>query len=180
MLHPFYVKNATNGSEEEYGIWKASANLVSGDELLTEDGRVVYVREVKIERLPQSIRVYNLEVEGLHTYYVGSGVLVHNQYGNSSESGNNASKDLRNTPDQNAVLELAKEAKRNGGVDLEDAKTIMEWAKEYDVPFHGPEQHPDRPQLSSQNWHFHIGNSSKTGHIPIIGNVISVFEEVDK
>ena len=89
MLHPFYVKNAKNG-DEEYGIWKASANLVAGDELLTEDGRAVYVEEIKLERLEENIKVYNLEVEGLHTYYVGSGILVHNAYpsGDSgSESG---------------------------------------------------------------------------------------------
>lgn len=80
----------------------------------------------------------------------------------------------------NALLELAKEAKKNGGVDAEDAKTIMEWAKEYDVPFHGPERHLNRPQLSSQNWHFHIGNSSKTGHILIVGDIIGAFGEVIK
>ncbi|MBQ4522154.1 MAG: ParB N-terminal domain-containing protein, partial [Lachnospiraceae bacterium] len=97
MFHPFYVKNVKNGGDEEYGMWKASANLVAGDELLAEDGRVVYVKEVRIERLAESIKVYNLEVEGLHTYYVGSGVLVHNDYakgndsnGNSNESGSKA------------------------------------------------------------------------------------------
>ncbi|MBQ4523077.1 MAG: hypothetical protein IJA10_09030, partial [Lachnospiraceae bacterium] len=92
MLHPFYVKNVKNGEDEEYGIWKASANLVAGDELLTDDGRVVYVEEVKVERLTESIKVYNLEVEGLHTYYVGSGVLVHNQYGKNNISKNNLEK----------------------------------------------------------------------------------------
>ena len=80
MLHPFYVKNAKSG-DEEHGVWKAASNLVKGDELLTEDGRIVYVEEIRIERLTESIQVYNLEVEGLHTYYVGSGVLVHNEYG---------------------------------------------------------------------------------------------------
>ncbi|MBQ4523075.1 MAG: hypothetical protein IJA10_09020 [Lachnospiraceae bacterium] len=79
MFHPFYVKNVKNGAEEEYGAWKAASNLVNGDELLTEDGRIVYVKEVRIERLAESIKVYNLEVEGLHTYYVGSGILVHNR-----------------------------------------------------------------------------------------------------
>lgn len=93
MFHPFYVKNVKNGEDETYGMWKASANLVAGDELLTEDGRVVYVEEVKVERLAESIKVYNLEVEGLHTYYVGSGVLVHNDYakGNSSNNSSNGS-----------------------------------------------------------------------------------------
>ncbi len=48
------------------------------DELCSEDGRTVYVEEVRVERLAESILVYNLEIEGWHTYYVGSGVLVHN------------------------------------------------------------------------------------------------------
>ena len=133
MFHPFYVKNVKNGEDETYGIWKASANLVSGDELLTEDGRVVYVEEVRIERLAESIKVYNLEVEGLHTYYVGSGVLVHNDYakgndsnGNSNESGsdtiNNVSKaspfDLQATHSQTLskkdMSKLIDDIKNNG------------------------------------------------------------------
>ena len=85
MFHPFYVKNVKNGEDEEYGAWKAASNLVNGDELLTEDGRIVYVKEVRIERLAESIKVYNLEVEGLHTYYVGGGVLVHNACGDSQK-----------------------------------------------------------------------------------------------
>ena len=84
MLHPFYVKNAKSG-DEEHGVWKAASNLVKGDELLTEDGRIVYVEEIRIERLTESIQVYNLEVEGLHTYYVGSGVLIHNACGDSQK-----------------------------------------------------------------------------------------------
>ncbi|MBQ4522884.1 MAG: hypothetical protein IJA10_08020, partial [Lachnospiraceae bacterium] len=64
MLHPFYVKNVKSGEDETYGIWKASANLVAGDELLTDDGRIVYVEEVRIERLAENIKVYNLEIEG--------------------------------------------------------------------------------------------------------------------
>ena len=79
MFHPFYVKNVADDKDISYnsGEWKAASNLSAGDELLTEDGKIVYVREVRIERLEESIKVYNLEVEGLHTYYVGEGVLVH-------------------------------------------------------------------------------------------------------
>ena len=87
MLHPFYVKNVKDG-EEKYGVWKAASNLVYGDELLTEDGRIVYVESVEIERLDEDILVYNLEVEGLHTYYVGNGILVHNEYGNQNLNAN--------------------------------------------------------------------------------------------
>ena len=81
MFHPFYVKCIEKETEENYnGEWKAASNLVAGDELQSEeDGRIVYVKEVRIERLAESIQVYNLEIEGLHTYYVGSGVLVHNR-----------------------------------------------------------------------------------------------------
>ena len=108
MLHPFYVKNVKNGTDEEYGMWKASANLVAGDELLTDDGRIVYVEEVRIERLAESIKVYNLEVEGLHTYYVGSGVhtyyvgsgvLVHNNYAKGNDSNGNSNESGSGTKD---------------------------------------------------------------------------------
>ena len=80
MFHPFYVKNVADDKDVSYNgeEWKAASNLSAGDELLTEDGKIVHVREVRIERLEESIKVYNLEVEGLHTYYVGEGVLVHN------------------------------------------------------------------------------------------------------
>ena len=91
MFHPFYVKNVKSGEDETYGIWKASANLVAGDELLTDDARIVYVEEVRIERLAENIKVYNLEIEGLHTYYVGNGVLVHNQYGKKNTNDGNES-----------------------------------------------------------------------------------------
>ena len=99
MFHPFYVKNVKNGEDETYGIWKASANLVSGDELLTEDGRGVYVEEVRIERLAESIKVYNLEVEGLHTYYVGSGGLVHNDSAKGNDSNGNSNESGSGTKD---------------------------------------------------------------------------------
>ena len=87
MFHPFYVKNVADDKDVSYngGEWKAASNLSAGDELLTEDGKVVYVKEVRIERLEESIKVYNLEVEGLHTYYVGEGVLVHNMCGVDGE-----------------------------------------------------------------------------------------------
>lgn len=72
MLHPFYVKT------EDGGEWVAASNLTKGDEVLTEDGRVVYVENVQVEKLDKKIKVYNLEIEDLHTYFVAGGVLVHN------------------------------------------------------------------------------------------------------
>lgn len=70
----------------------------------------------------------------------------------------------RNTPDQQAVIDLAKDAKRNGGISAEDASTLLGWADEYNVPHHGPETHLNRPGPASNVPHIHIG---KTGHIPI-------------
>ena len=72
MLHPFYVKT------EDGGDWGATSNLTKGDEVLTEDGRVVYVENVQVEKLDKKIKVYNLEIEDLHTYFLAGGVLVHN------------------------------------------------------------------------------------------------------
>ena len=75
------------------------------------------------------------------------------------------------TPDQQAVIELAKEAKKSGGASLDDTNILLDWAKEYNIPNHGPEIHPNRPGEASNVWHFHIG---KTGHVPITGDVSSL------
>ena len=84
MFHPFYVTETKD--EKSSGMWVAASNLVSGDELLMEDGQRVYVKEVRIEKLAEKIKVYNLEVDEWHTYFVAGGVLVHNGCGNTSGS----------------------------------------------------------------------------------------------
>ena len=72
--HPFYV--------EDKG-WRAAAELEKGDVLRTQDGEADVVEDVQIEQLDEAAKVYNLEIEGSHTYYVSAdGVLVHNQCGN--------------------------------------------------------------------------------------------------
>ena len=59
MFHPFYVKSIVEENESRYnGEWKAASNLIAGDELLTEDGRVIYVEEVRIERLAKNSNIY--------------------------------------------------------------------------------------------------------------------------
>lgn len=70
--HPFYT--------EERG-WVAASKLEEGETLHTEDGDIVTVTYNRDEWLKEPVKVYNLEVEGLHTYYVTADrVLVHNQY----------------------------------------------------------------------------------------------------
>ena len=72
--HPLYV--------EERG-WVAASELEEGETLHTEDGDIVTVTYNYDEWLEEPVKVYNLEVEGLHTYYVTlDRVLVHNEYGN--------------------------------------------------------------------------------------------------
>ena len=72
MYHPFFVEN---GKDEE---WVAASNLKKGDKLHTIDERELFVEEVIVEKLSEAIEVYNLEIDGLHTYYAGC-VLVHNE-----------------------------------------------------------------------------------------------------
>ena len=83
MFHPFYVRHTDqeSGGSVYDGEWKAASNLLAGDVLQKIDGSTVYVTEVTVEKLPEIINVYNLEIEDLHTYYVADGVLVHNGCG---------------------------------------------------------------------------------------------------
>ena len=68
--HPFYVEGKG---------WCAAAELEAGDVLRTEDGEQETVKGVQTEKLDKAVKVYNLEIEGSHTYYVSAdSVLVHN------------------------------------------------------------------------------------------------------
>lgn len=64
----------------------------------------------------------------------------------------------RFTPDQQAAVDLAKEAKRKSktkNISQDDAQTILDWANEYGLPNRGPESHPNRPH--GKNKHIHVG-----------------------
>jgi hypothetical protein len=84
----------------------------------------------------------------------------------AADAGTAAGNSLRHTPDQQAVVELATEAKRTGGVTSENANTLIDWANEYGMVNHGPEIHLNRPGPVSSVSHIHIG---PINHIPIIG-----------
>ena len=62
---------------------------------------------------------------------------------------------------QQAVIEIAKQVKKNGGITLENAKILQDWASEYNIINHGPEVHPNRPGANSNIPHIHVG---KVGH----------------
>lgn len=68
--HPFYAIGKG---------WVTAGELESGDEVYRLDGSTAVVTGSELERLTESIKVYNLEVEDYHTYFVGDvPVLVHN------------------------------------------------------------------------------------------------------
>jgi RHS repeat-associated protein len=58
------------------------------------------------------------------------------------------------TPDQAALVDLAKEAQKKG-VNKDDANTLLQWADEYKLPNRGPETHPNRPY--GKDPHIHVG-----------------------
>jgi RHS repeat-associated protein len=67
----------------------------------------------------------------------------------------------RFTPDQSALIDLAKEAKQAGNLSPEDAQSLQDWADELNIESHGPESHPNR---NFDIEHIHIG---PIDHIPI-------------
>lgn len=70
--HPFYVTGRG---------WVAAGDINEGDEVFLIDGSTAVVTGAELERLEKPIRVYNIEVEDIHTYFVGdTSILVHNQY----------------------------------------------------------------------------------------------------
>jgi hypothetical protein len=67
--HPFWVPDAG---------WREAGTLQPGSPLLTKDGLTVRIGSIECKE--GSFTVYNIEVEGFHTYYVSSlGILVHNK-----------------------------------------------------------------------------------------------------
>ena len=61
------------------GWWKSAKNITVGDRILTSDGELKEVTAIRVVELEEAVRIYNLNVEDYHTYFVGvSGLLVHN------------------------------------------------------------------------------------------------------
>lgn len=76
-------------------------------------------------------------------------MLVHNICGN------------RNTPDQEALIDLANEYKK--GATTDEANILIGWAKEYGIEYHKIMTHPNRSGIWSYTNHIKIANI----HIPI-------------
>ena len=84
--HPFYcpVKG-----------WIDAAKLRAGDILVLVNGEYVVVEKVQHELLETPVKVHNFHVEDYHTYYVASGVLVHNSCKQQKVAGNKDSWNAR-------------------------------------------------------------------------------------
>lgn len=68
--HPFYVIRKG---------WVAAGDLAEGDEVYNLGGTISTVLGFEIEVLDEPVLVYNLQVDGFNSYFVGDGcVLVHN------------------------------------------------------------------------------------------------------
>ena len=61
------------------GWWKSAKNIKVGDRILTDDGELKEVTATIVVELEEPVRIYNLNVEDYHTYFVGTNeLLVHN------------------------------------------------------------------------------------------------------
>lgn len=87
--HPFYVVSSlssvvggqlqTNYDKQQTdGSWVLVKDLKVGDELLTDTGEKTKIVSIEKIHTDNPFAVYNLEVDGSHTYYA-NGVLVHNK-----------------------------------------------------------------------------------------------------
>ncbi|WP_268768669.1 polymorphic toxin-type HINT domain-containing protein, partial [Leptospira weilii] len=94
--HPFWSRReevvlADSNVSSSYGVtetatlkqtetWRKTKDLRVGDELLLTTGEWICVTEVR-EYIVETTKVYNIEVDVNHTYFVADGVLVHNYEG---------------------------------------------------------------------------------------------------
>ena len=74
--------------------WTNAIDLRAGDVLVLVNGEYVVVEKIQHEILEVPIKVYNFQVADYHTYYVASGVLVHNICNMNNKQAAAAAKDL--------------------------------------------------------------------------------------
>jgi hypothetical protein len=103
-----------------------------------------------------------LATAGAGTYMVGGASGNMAKINEEAESRGGSSSGKKNTPDQDAVIQMGKEGKQSGGITRSEAETLKGFAKETGVPSHGPEAHPGRPFGKQE--HMHVG---PVNHIPV-------------
>jgi len=81
----------------DYGF-KYASELQIGDKVQSQSGDIYEISNTSIEKLDETIKVYNFEVEDWHIYYVTSeGILVHNMCKTSPNASDNSSDKSRDT-----------------------------------------------------------------------------------
>jgi len=145
--HPFWVSSTgtstdstgspTTGSVSDIsslqaGKWIEAKDLQIGDESILQDGRLTQIQSIQQVHVPPT-KVYNIEVEDFHTYFVGEdGVSVHNDsYGNNLNRvlGAYYSKD----PNASAKAELEKALKDPDLSEAERTKLKADLAREKEL-----------------------------------------------
>ena len=91
-----------------------------------------------------------------------SAVAIIPYIGDVGKAGRLGSKALKFNENQQALIKLAKEADKMGGVTLKEAEILKGWDKEYNLRFRGPEIHPNRPFNIP---HIHV---RPVNHLPIL------------
>ena len=78
----------------------AADDLVEGNEVYLIDGSTAFVTGAELEKLAEPIKVYNLEIQDFHTYFVGdTSILVHNRCGDVQGGGHGKSPTHKNSID---------------------------------------------------------------------------------
>jgi RHS repeat-associated protein len=166
--HPFYVKGKG---------WVEAGNLTKQDRLEDSENRTLEIDSIRIEKQEKPVTVYNFEVAGFHSYYVGEeAVLVHNNCQQPSENVNRGTSP-ENTSNPYSYLKdgknvgpgkdfsasqkqkmLEENMKRNGGVVKSDASDDF-----FDV-LTKPEKSSKGVTPRADEWQFdHIIPKSKGG-----------------
>ncbi|MEN2773905.1 polymorphic toxin-type HINT domain-containing protein [Acetivibrio clariflavus] len=61
------------------GWWKSAKNIKVGDRIFTAEGELKEVTATRVVDLEEAVRIYNLNVDEFHTYFIGKqGLLIHN------------------------------------------------------------------------------------------------------
>ena len=97
--------------------WTSAVHLRAGDILVLVNGEYVVVEKIQHEILESSVKVYNFQVDGYHTYYVSySGVLVHNKCPERGVGGKGWEGDVTWRQNVNTVREGGTITELNGGI----------------------------------------------------------------
>jgi RHS repeat-associated protein len=142
--------------------WVKAGALKYGDQLRTSDGAMATVSGGSTPKVTTGW-MWDISVPGGndHDFYIdtaAAAVLVHNcpMPGSAGQPFDQ---------DQQALIQLAKEAKQLGGLDQQEAEILSDWADEYGLSGHGPAVHPGRSGFGGTVPHINVGPIK---HIPVM------------